>query len=100
MSDLFLGPGSSWKSPLKDIKILYTHVAIDKLTATLRKVNARKHLVLSHALRFNVRNTKRSKNNVNLVSLQRKIQFKNKDLGNGLLKKSYYTSMLGQKVGC
>ena len=61
MSDLFLVPGSTWKSPLRDIKILYTHVAIDKLTATVRKVNAHKYLVFLHALRYNVSNIKRSR---------------------------------------
>ena len=37
VSDLFLGPALSWISSLSDIKILYTHVAIDKLTATVEK---------------------------------------------------------------
>ena len=35
--DLFLGPALSWTSPLKDIKILCTHVAIYKLTAAVKK---------------------------------------------------------------
>ena len=63
------GPGLSWTSPLRDIKILYTNVAIGKLTATVRKDNTRKYLVLLHALHFNVSGIKRGKNNVNL-SLQ------------------------------
>ena len=37
MLHLFLGPRLSWKSPIRNIKTLYTHVAIDKLTARVRK---------------------------------------------------------------
>ena len=46
MSDLFLGPGLNWTSPLGDIKILYSHVAVDKLTVIVRKDNTRKFSVL------------------------------------------------------
>ena len=52
MSDLFFGPGLSWTSPLRDIKILYTHVATDTLAATVRKDNTQKYLVLSNAFAF------------------------------------------------
>ena len=69
MSELFFSPGLSLKSPLKDIKISYTHVAIDKFTAAGRKDNTHKCFVLFHAMCFNVSNIKRSKNNANLVSL-------------------------------
>ena len=53
MSNLLLGHGLNWTSSLRDTKILYTHVAIDKLTATVRKDNAHKYLVLLNAFRFN-----------------------------------------------
>ena len=61
MSYLFWGPGLSWTSSLRNIKILYTHVTINKLTATVRKDNTRKYLVLLHVLGFNVSSIKRSK---------------------------------------
>ena len=46
MSDLFLGPGLNWTSPLGGIKILYSHVAVDKLTVIVRKDNTRKFSLL------------------------------------------------------
>ena len=69
MSDLFLDHGLSWTSPLRDIKILYTNVAIDsnKLTATVRTDNTHKYLALLNPLHFNISNIKRSKKNINLV---------------------------------
>ena len=69
-SDLFLGPGLSWKSPLKDVKILETHVAIDTLTAVVRKDYPEKYIVLLlYVLRFNVSSIRKIKKNVNLMSL-------------------------------
>ena len=41
MSNLFVGPGLSWISQLRDIKVLYIHVAIHKFTA--RKDDTHKH---------------------------------------------------------
>ena len=70
MSDLFFAPGLSWASPLRDIKIVYTHVAIDRMAATARKDNTQKYLVLLNDLRFNVSNIKRIKININLMSLR------------------------------
>ena len=46
---------------LRNIKILYTHITINKLTATVRKDNTCKYLVLLHVLGFNVSSIKRSK---------------------------------------
>ena len=66
MSDLFWGPGLSWTSPLRGIKTLYTHVVIDTLTATVRKDNIQKYLVLLNNLRFNASNIKRIKINRHL----------------------------------
>ena len=65
-----MGPGLSWTSPVKDIKILYIHVAIDTLIATVRRKNAQKFLVLFNALRFNVSSIKIIKKNENLMSLR------------------------------
>ena len=48
--NLFLGLELSLKSPLRDIEILYAHVANDKLTVTLRKCNIDKYLTLLNAL--------------------------------------------------
>ena len=45
MSKYFWGTGLSWISPLRDIELLCTHVAIDTLTATLKKDNTQKYLV-------------------------------------------------------
>ena len=70
MSDLFLGPGLSWTSPVRDIKMLYTHVAIDTLTASVRKDNTQKYLVLLNGLRFNVSSIKIIKKNVHITSLR------------------------------
>ena len=53
-----------------NIKILYTHVSIDKLKETVGKYKVHKYLVLLHSFCFNVSNIKRSKKNVNLTSLQ------------------------------
>ena len=66
MSDLFLGPRLSWTSPLRDIKTLSTHVAIDKLTATVGKDNTQKYFVLLKALHFSVSIIKRNKTNANM----------------------------------
>ena len=60
MSDLYLGLGLRWTSPLRDIKILYIYVAIHKLTAKVRNDDTHKYLVILHALRFNVSNINRS----------------------------------------
>ena len=76
MSHLFLGPGLSCTSPLRDIKILYTHVAIDALAAAVRKENKQKNLILLNALHFNVSCIKRIKKNVNLMLLPSKSQSK------------------------
>ena len=70
MSDLFFATGLSWTSPLRDIKIVYTYVAIDRMAATARKDNTQKYLVLLNDLRFNVSNIKRIKININLMSLR------------------------------
>ena len=56
MPDFFGGPGLSWTSLLRDIKILYTHVAIEKMTATERKDNTNKYLIFLHPLGFTVSN--------------------------------------------
>lgn len=44
--DLLLGRGLGWTSPPRDIIMSYTHVAIYKLTATVRKGDALKNLLL------------------------------------------------------
>ena len=97
----FLG-GSGLSSPFRDIKILYNHNGIDMLTATVRKDNTQKYLVLLNALRFNVSSieTIKKKECKSYVTTTKNCNLKNNDLGNHLLKKSYYTSMLGQKLGC
>ena len=76
MSHLFLGPGLSCTSQLRDIKILYTHVAIDALAAAVRKNNKQKNLIFLNALLFNVSCIKRIKKNVNLMLLRSKSQSK------------------------
>ena len=63
-------------SPLRDIKILYTHVAIDALAAVVRKDNKQKNLILLNGLLFNVSCIKRIKKNVNLMLLRSKSQSK------------------------
>ena len=63
-------------SPLRDIKILYIHVAIDALAAAVRKDNKQKNLILLNALLFNVSCIKRIKKNVNLMLLRSKSQSK------------------------
>ena len=67
--NLFLGPGLSWTSPLRDIKILSTHVAIDTFTARIRKDSTEKYILFLQVLRFNVSSIKKIKKNVNLISL-------------------------------
>ena len=70
MSDLFFATGLSWTSPLRDIKIVYTYVTIDRMAATARKDNTQKYSILLNDLRFNVSNIKRIKININLMSLR------------------------------
>ena len=70
MLDLFFATGLSWTSPLRDIKIVYTYVTIDRMAATARKDNTQKYSILLNDLRFNVSNIKRIKININLMSLR------------------------------
>ena len=77
-SDFFLGSGLSWTLPFRDIKILWTHVAIDTLTTIARKDNAEKYIVLLYVLRFNVSSIKKTEKNEDLMSLWWKLQSKKK----------------------
>ena len=52
-----------------------------------------------NVLRFNGSNIKKIKKNVKCHYDENR-SLKNNYHGNGLLKESYYTSMLGQKGGC
>ena len=73
-----MGSGLSWTSPLRDIKILWTHVAIDTLTTIGRKDNTEKYIILLYILRFNVSSIKKIEKNVDLMSLWWKLQSKKK----------------------
>ena len=64
-----MGPGLKWTSPLRDIKILSTHVAMDTLTAIVRRDNTKKYIVLLYVLHFNVSSIKKIEKNVDLMSL-------------------------------
>ena len=68
------------------------------LTATIRKDNTQVFGTFE-CFAFNVSNIKRIKKNVNLCHYDENGNLKNNYLGNDLVKNSYYTSVLRQKVG-